>query len=106
MDGNQALDIITGNAPISMPRGRPTRREVIGLQRLKARLEKQIAKNADKIAGAYVAFAQTDPPTTRHAVDRVLPIARPDLSPGEAVLIAGVSAILTDYLRPKQPNNF
>lgn len=101
-----------------MPMGRPTRREVIGLQRLKARLEKEISKKSGQIARTYVALAagevvktpdgdiqlKVDPATTRHAVERVLPAARPDLSPGEAVLIAGVGAILEDYLRRKLPN--
>ena len=110
MTGSQALEIVVGNkTPDNLPSypnkgGRPTRVEVAGLAKLKKTLEYQIAKNSHKIAKSYIKFAQVDPPTTRHAVERVLPAARPDLSPGEVVLIAGVGAILEDYLRRKEPN--
>lgn len=77
MDGATALAIITENAPNprKLPRGRPTRKEVIGLSRLKARIEKSLDRNSKKIAASYLKFAQIDPPTTRHAVDKVIPNA-------------------------------
>lgn len=122
MNGQEALAIVVGNqTPTNYPNlkgGRPSRAEIAGLQRAKARLENQLRKATAKIGKTYIALAageviktpdgdiqlRVDPPTTRHFIDKIIPDARPDLSPGEAVLIAGVGAILEDYLRRKLPN--
>ena len=125
MEGPQALAIIEGtslNPPVLHRKaGRPTRAEVNAMQRVKARLERDIAKHSRKVVKTYVALAagevlQTekgevkllvDPPTTRHFIDKFIPPARPEIGPGEALLLAGAGMILADYLanrgKPPQP---
>jgi hypothetical protein len=53
--------------------GRPSRAEVAALGKAKQRLQRIIASNSDILAARYLHFTGVDPPTCRHAVDKLWP---------------------------------
>ena len=102
MDGQQALDIITKTGRNRPPQehkgGRPKRAEVAALAETKAELEKQIRKLRKPLAKHYLNRAFVSDRVLTHVVERVIPVARPELGPGEAAFLVGAGMILADYL--------
>ena len=90
--------------------GRPTRAEVRGLEKAKIRLERYLARKIGKIGKTYFALAAgevvetekgaiklaVDPPTTRHAIERLLPAARQEIDLSVGLKIIRVNAFLPD----------
>jgi hypothetical protein len=56
--------------------GRPSKAKLAELEMLRRAVVRALDKNGARLAARYLEMAEADPPTMRHAIDRVLPPAK------------------------------
>ena len=90
--------------------GRPSIHKLAMMEKARLQIEAMLKRNIKKIGKTYMALAAgevvktekgeiklaVDPPTTRHAIERLLPAARQEIDLSVGLKIVRVSAFLPD----------